>query len=741
MMQKARTRIRRRGAAAILAMMFLVIFASLATAMAIVAQGNLATADSHLKINRSLATAETAMNLIVHRLNIAADAVQTRDGDITHENAPDLWLAARDELAAMYADDLEVFYDSSIAPQKVGNALIVGPLPVGPDSPTYVATLEPHPLAGENYDSDYYQRAPYNQLTPPVSSTYPLDSTWVRVTIEATDGQGSGAITRSLQMDFQIDKKIPFAILSRNRVMIGRNVMIDGPIGSGYIETFLPFGHPVQIQSDFEGLDASLDSQIEAFYNTVNVRDADGDNRLNLLSAAEVDGIDSPEQYDTNGDNYIDDYDFFLAHYDSNGDGAVNAMELDTDNNINTAQLLELIDTFGDPTRDGYNDGVIDELDDYAKIHGQIRLKTDWSSWYYGSAGNAISDYYRGPVSPDYGSDPLTYQANDFAKYQFEPSDFNTASFSALADGDLASQAANQAAAHDPEDPASPKPLGTTELEPVPYESAHPYDFYDRPVYENMTFRDVKIPKGTNAVFKNCKFIGVTFVETETGNTAEHFNYAGMQDAQGESSNDIAVMVNGDVVSDTKTISNNVRFDDCTFEGAVVADAPEGFSHVRNKLTFTGNTRFQIDDSENLSDSEKALYKRSTLLAPHFSVEMGSFASPADPGETLELSGTIVAGVADFRGQVKINGTLMTTFEPRSFQAPVIGEGSPHFNTTLGYFSSDQGDLEAELPAGGRGLIHVTYDPTLALPDGILGPIQITPVTATYFEGTAVSAY
>jgi len=32
------------------------------------------------------------------------------------------------------------------------------------------------------------------------------------------------------------------------------------------------------------------------------------------------------------------------------------------------------------------------------------------------------------------------------------------------------------------------------------------------------------------------------------------------------------------------------------------------------------------------------------------------------------------------------------------------------------------------------GVIQVRYDPTLPLPDGILGPIEIAPVVATYSE-------
>ena len=50
---------RRRGVAAVLAMMFLVLFASLAAVMAVVAQGNVRTAHSSLRISRALSGAES----------------------------------------------------------------------------------------------------------------------------------------------------------------------------------------------------------------------------------------------------------------------------------------------------------------------------------------------------------------------------------------------------------------------------------------------------------------------------------------------------------------------------------------------------------------------------------------------------------------------------------------------------------------------------------------------------------
>ena len=54
-------RANRRGVASVLAMMFLVIFSSLAAAMAVVAQGNLRTADSYMKVSRAMGAAETGL--------------------------------------------------------------------------------------------------------------------------------------------------------------------------------------------------------------------------------------------------------------------------------------------------------------------------------------------------------------------------------------------------------------------------------------------------------------------------------------------------------------------------------------------------------------------------------------------------------------------------------------------------------------------------------------------------------
>ena len=63
--------------------------------------------------------------------------------------------------------------------------------------------------------------------------------------------------------------------------------------------------------------------------------------------------------------------------------------------------------------------------------------------------------------------------------------------------------------------------------EAVPFGSSAAYDYYQRPIYQNMVFRDVKIPKGTNALFKNCRFEGTVYIETATGCTDVNWNYTG----------------------------------------------------------------------------------------------------------------------------------------------------------------------------------------------------------------------
>ena len=753
---KALQRHRKKGAAAIIAMMFLMIFGSLAAAMAIVAQANLQISNSHLKINRALAAAETGMHYTIRRLNQATALVKTEDGVIDETNSTQLWDNLKAQVIILLTDDphnlAEPYEFDAPNPNTLvlgGSSLRIGPIAVSNGGPTFIATFTPHPLVNDEgnvdntiYNSSYYQRTPYDGskpksgITTPINSSNPLDNTWIRVRVTATDGANGKNVTRVIQMDFKMDKKIRFAILSKSRIMIGRNVMIEGPIGSRFIDTDLTHGHPVQMVSDFFGMDAQLDTALAGFYDILAVNDQDIDNRINLQNQAEIVGIINPAELDINNDGYIDDYDYFLNKYDTDGNGTIDPAtdtDFDTENDVRLAEKLLLIDTFGDPARAGYNDGVINHLDSYAKIKGQIQMTSDYQSWFAGAANSSLQDYYQGGIHPELNQAPTTFESGEPTAHSFEPQDFDLSTLAAMTTNNFATQVATAT----PNNPSLPTSTNTTTFEAVPYGSAHPYDYYTRPVYKNITFTNVLIPRNTNALFINCKFIGVTYVDTDHHNEHEDYNYAGMRDKNNFLKYpDKVAIVHGDPYPDTKILSNNLRFDSCTFEGIIATDGPNAYTQARNKLNFTGFTQFTSQTSTNLTQKQKDLFLRSTVLAPHYSIEMGTFINPSAPEEeSLELTGTIVAGVLDARGHIKIDGSLITTFEPISGEGPVLGETSPQFNTTLGYFPSSSGDLEAELPDGqSLGVIQIRYDGSIPLPDGILGPIELRALWSTYFE-------
>src|SRR5262245_54320337 len=91
---KARSR---RGVASVLAMMFLVLFGSLCAAMAVVAQSNLRTADSGLKLNRAMSAAETGMVFAARRLQEQASRFVVEKGVIDAGFAEDIWVGTVDQ--------------------------------------------------------------------------------------------------------------------------------------------------------------------------------------------------------------------------------------------------------------------------------------------------------------------------------------------------------------------------------------------------------------------------------------------------------------------------------------------------------------------------------------------------------------------------------------------------------------------------------------------------------------------
>lgn len=854
-----RPRIHRRGVSGVLAMMFLVIFGSLAVAMAAVSQGNLRTAETHQRVIRAQGAVDTGLQIARARLEEAASRFIVAKGEITPAYALQLWNGSyagsptvtvlpppdgRVELspATGIAEALQNQHDED-DPENLADVTLGTP-PTG--------WVRGQPIGIEKDSSGRVVTAAQIDYAPPDAKGRVL----VVVTGYDWDWMRNRWVTRTAQQYFSLTKTLHHAIISPSRVMIGKNVQVNGPLGVRYNSAALDAldGPPLVMRSDFYGLNATLDHKLDDFYARVLADDVDGDNRLRVghpkesvgiavLNANDYDSDGTPDAAfgDVTGDGAVDDWDIFIKHYDTNNDGKLvlsSGLTAGTPNAGLSAEftaddaLAELIDsgkpdrngngrrngrlvsgswafsTFPDNNKDGtrdeadvdldditlgYRDGVIDYRDQYAKVRGHVAFKASRAAWETSKDefNIAIGDYQKqvkGVIRPERGRPPVAFEAPDD-----EIPEITQDSFAEAAEtmGDFASQAGVSSLPFAVQ-VANAKGGGwvpPTRIESTPYGAPSPADWYARPVYDNITFRNVVIPMGTNALFVNCTFVGVTRVQTYVDNTHPSWVFYGEQDrtaggslvykyppppdesdAQldksyaepGSPGYDalpdplvVPIDLNGDGVAndtvyDTKKLANNIRFHDCLFIGSIVADKPVVYTHTRNKLQFTGATRFTSEHPESPNDptyaltaAEKAVTKKSSMMLPQYSVDIGANNSPA--AQDVNLSGAIIAGVLDIRGNTTINGVLLLTYKPEYGVAPLSLYGDPvgnpmGFNMTLGYFGPDDGDAEGVdlsdlIDLDGDGIKDIGWDSARDPVTGALIPAGTTPVQEAWFDG------
>jgi len=202
----------------------------------------------------------------------------------------------------------------------------------------------------------------------------------------------------------------------------------------------------------------------------------------------------------------------------------------------------------------------------------------------------------------------------------------------------------------------------------------------DRHVYENQTFTNAKLPNNRNALFNNCTFEEVLYVDCAKSGSSYY---------------------------------NNVRFENCTFNGVVVTDTPQKFKWMYNTLYFTGEATF-----ENTSSIPEA-----TILAPHFNVNLGN-TNPVQTDNNV-LTGAVVGGIVDVRGNAQINGTIISMCDTTQWSSGYV--------TNIGATLNDGGNETTVL--GDVGVISIAPDADQMLPSGILSPIIIKPLQNTYSEG------
>lgn len=936
----------RRGVAAVLAMMFLVLFGSLATAMAIASRGNIVAAATHMHVSRAQSAAETGLAIGRARLEESAARFVVSSSNVTTTFGEALWTGSGSALgsvtvlpsasgrldlgtpaglasavAELHAQDQNIVTSLGVTQVTVGNALAG----VGSE------------YAGSNWvftPAVELERAPGQQIsTLAYTVTYaPLaNGTDVRVIATGFDlgyDRAGVPIQRTVMQDFRMRKGVRHAIVASSRVMIGKNVMVHGDIGARFGGVGFNNGDPLVTRSDFAGLVPSLTSKLNAFYAAVASADVDGDNRLRVGHPTENAALPSNEtDYDSDGqadsaftdatgDGYVDEFDIFINHFDRNDDKKVtlsaaltegtpaeglsnelvdaggNPIDSDlgllidsnnpdrnrngvwgfSDSNLNArwddGELMADLDTNTGRFRDqvlGYRDGFVDKKDQYAKIAGGLKFSVSKSAWT--TQRGAVTDKLKGPVVAPKGTTATSFSVPSSQLPAVDVNTFSTSrsALQSAADGQSfdqqvatnlgigLSQVATYSAARptnqsapwyrrldaNSESTSLPANAATAYFEKMPFNSPSYSDVYFRPVYYNMTFKDVQIPKGNNGLYVNCTFVGVTYVRSESANThilwTEYgkcsltgspqrpalvnprfiytgTNYPTMLPSTARPTNQNILMavtpmdkadldstqtarpgysmlpdplvVAGKRITDTKTLSNNMRFHDCLFVGSIVSDVPSGYTQTRNKVQFTGATRF-VDKHPSEPNSvalnpeagDRAEIAKSSMMLPNYSVDLGQFNSPAN--QNIDLSGAVIAGVLDARGNVSIDGSLMLTFAPTLGEGPLRdSQGAPmgnpaNFNTTIGYFGPTDGDSESldpstlpvvggqrivgwdtdgdgiadvgpdqsqpggstAVPFTGYGRIQLRFNPNMTLPDGIMLPMQMIPLAGTYREG------
>lgn len=702
---------RRKGAAALMAMVFLTLFGTLSVAMISLSTLNAQSAGNLADVERARAVAEAGLRWQAFRFRNMTRP-RTLSGTIDQTVAASLWPGIKTAIRNDYAT--MTLAAERTAPSDLGTSL------VGPE------------IAIDDARQERFQ------------VTVTQDPNDARNIVVTSVGRYGRAVRR-VQMTFSIDKRVKFAIVGKVPIQIGRNTIVEGNIAMAVPNKF----PPILMLSDFMHFDPALATQLTSWntflqgstsINGVPVRNHQGyDNRINVNNPIEYQLATTAGYSDYNGDAYIDEYDIFLRKYDANGDKALSQSEF---TNPSTGQsydsnLFNAMDNTGaplfagDPTRVGFRDGTIDNSDGYAKVRGTLTVAATEATWasQLATQNLEINDMIQGTVATTTPTDvAVKFGATSTDLFDLDPTNFEACAqgfrdrtgSTAGATVRTASLIANTTLARTDANASNVQ-------ERTPFGSTSWQATYQRPVFRNMTFRNVVIPKGLNALFDNCTFEGVTFVETErdivrsnnsvTTSSGDGMSWAQRRIAGSSFSNNTVLLGNGQTTGSGQTTTqgstkgNNLRFNDCTFKGPLAGNYATAYTHFANSWEFTGATRFdnQVDQT-------------ATIVSPQVNIEMGSFTDPAQAPSTL--IGVVVAGNIDIRGYSNIDGSIIIT-----------GDGAG--NTTLAYFgASDSTTNAGAMPEGGYGKLNIRYNPYRALPDGINIPIDILPNTASYTEVT-----
>lgn len=743
------------GSAAVLAMVYLVLMSVLAMAMAAVAALNVRTAYNHSDVEGARASAETGLRWIgwrLYKLNLPQTDVGTMtDTYVKNTLWPTIKTTIKADLAAMSPAPTVKDDDTT---HGLGG-MVIGPM-TGPDGGKFTLEMWPTPGAERVV-----------QIKATGSARDARRALVMEFLVQKTAPWGVlSTIPIQLGKNTTVDGDVCMAGPQN-----GNQPPVLSVSDFRYTSATKSDGLTTQVaalQKFFKTNDVGHDNRMVADAATVAAlqkSDASLAKVVDYNGDGYIDDYDLFLQYfDTSGNKAVQG-----AKLGSSLAGTEfgNKAPLDPNLFYSLDQRLKPWNS-SDPGSTYFNDGSADVNDQYAKVRGHIRMLETEASLKSRLAANSqgIADVIEGPVIPDGSSSTsglatpaVDFGATDLTQYALNPSDFKMTDFLSLsgkrsgvtethpapapdaattfADTGVTAKVTGGVTTGDANGTLDATQISklqsggstltyttktiagksvkvlTSVTEIVPYGSTNPRSTVTRPVFSNLTFRNCVINRGTNALFLNCTFDGVTFVDGAYNMAKSTADYA-----------------NG----------NNFRFESCTFTGPIAqgdaltnlghqAEAPSSYTDYTNSWEFTGATGFDLSANSKDSTALATLKQQATIMAPRTNIEMGSFTAPGQA--TCSFQGVVVAGCFDVRGVADIDGTI------------IIPTNAGPGNCTLGYFGPDDnatnaGDPDPTMVKNGSsyGRIHIRFNPFRSLPNGITLKVTLLPDTTSWREVT-----
>jgi hypothetical protein len=657
-----------RGIALILAMVFIVIFSAISIGFLSLSSANTQISVNHRDSNKALDAALSGLDCAMYIVR-TTNTLPTNINIVTPENAASMWTNLRSRfLTVNLGNTVEALTSSMISTNPV------------------------HPITCGNNGGAFVI---YFYLEN-------MDSVPLKPKIRVVSQGMMGDITRTVSMSFDIAKDakvLSYAIASRGRMWLTGDTTIHGSVYSAWNLSNSQLTQLTNLNSDSTTPEYLLKTKLAdgtlnstSFASLVSSLSLSSTNRTTILNEL-LGGALKPENaaqrciglMSITSSNTL----YSVAPFNMTGDSTVLG-------SINTCWTKDQIgprswqfetwDADGNPIYQ--TDGA-----------GNILYETDGDGNYlYDDNGEIIKARYVNSdgdnivetgedeiqgicAGVNYGEAPQNLAGMNITDY--DTTEYYNATRTANGgSGDVPAPSSTQYTGNDAQLASLASTCGTKwRYEKFPHDSSN-YTTgtgiqVKRYIYKNQTFSNVRLPVDKNALFINCTFNNVLYVDA--GKTSSNYN--------------------------------NVRFDNCNFNGTIVSNTPQTLNWQKNSLYFTGSATFQNDANAD-----------ATILAPHFNVNLGNTNPVA--GTNNVLRGAIVGGIVDIRGNAEVFGTIISMADTSSYTSGYV--------TNIGATLVDGGSETVAI--GDVGTINITPDPEKKLPSGIKTPVIFDLDSTSYTE-------